>query len=533
MDPNPVPPVPDAGMPPNPAPIDAGSAPSVPPDPVPIDTGPSDDPVVDQCPRDDAKLEPGECGCGQSDVDTDADGVADCNDACQEDPHKTEPGACGCGVPDVDADNDQLFDCEDECPTDAAKSQPGVCGCNVVESLDDGDEDGTPDCVDACPDGEVVSVAHVCGCGLSDDPTDSDGDGTPDCVDLCPADADKIEPGSCGCGNPEAIDDMDGDGTMDCFDGCQLDANKTEPLVCGCGVPEDASDDDGDGTPNCLDGCQLDANKTEPLVCGCGVAENVEDLDGDGVPYCLDGCPEDAAKASAGSCGCGVAESPHCATLKAALVTRYGFNGTDASIVDSIGGKDGTAVNATQSGQGYLALSGGTSDQYVDLPNNLLSGLSNATFEVWFGWSGGNDWQRVFDFGSSNQPEGTQGAGQSFLYLNCAPAPRVGFRANGTEVNILSPIATSTSALTHVAVVFDDAGDAIYLYVDGAEQGSVATTDSLSSVTYLNNWLGRSQFVGDDDFAGILGEFRIYDFALSAEQVALSYQLGPNPAFLQ
>ena len=40
------------------------------------------------------------------------------NDHCPNDHSKLEPGVCGCGVPDVDSDGDGKLDCEDECPQD-------------------------------------------------------------------------------------------------------------------------------------------------------------------------------------------------------------------------------------------------------------------------------------------------------------------------------------------------------------------------------------------------------------------------------
>ena len=42
--------------------------------------------VVDECPDDPAKTEPGICGCGVADDDSDGDGVADCDDECPDDP---------------------------------------------------------------------------------------------------------------------------------------------------------------------------------------------------------------------------------------------------------------------------------------------------------------------------------------------------------------------------------------------------------------------------------------------------------------
>ena len=47
-------------------------------------------------------------------VDTDSDGVDDWSDGCPSDPAKTEPGTCGCGIEDIDTDADALLDCEEE-----------------------------------------------------------------------------------------------------------------------------------------------------------------------------------------------------------------------------------------------------------------------------------------------------------------------------------------------------------------------------------------------------------------------------------
>ena len=99
-------------------------------------------------------------------------------DACPTDPDKTDPGVCGYGQPDTDTDGDGTLDCADECPNDAEKTAAGACGCGEAETPDT-DEDGTVDCADACPADPLKTDAGVCGCGLPD--TDVDGDGTPDC----------------------------------------------------------------------------------------------------------------------------------------------------------------------------------------------------------------------------------------------------------------------------------------------------------------------------------------------------------------
>ena len=151
------------------------------------------DSQIDECPQDDLKSFPGECGCGVSDEDTDGDGLVDCKDNCPNDANKLEPGQCGCGVPDVDTDNDGI--------------------CNSVDVDDDGD---------GWPDGEEV----ICGSNpilYSSVPLDSDGDDVCDGADICVGD-DTL--------------DNDADGTPDCADECPFDYGKTDVGLCGCGVTE-------------------------------------------------------------------------------------------------------------------------------------------------------------------------------------------------------------------------------------------------------------------------------------------------------
>jgi TolB-like protein len=91
--------------------------------------------INDLCPDDPLKTEPGTCGCGVADVDSDHDGMVDCNDSCPNDPLKTARGICGCGVADVDTDQDGTMDCDDNCPDDPLKTEPGICDCGIPDTL--------------------------------------------------------------------------------------------------------------------------------------------------------------------------------------------------------------------------------------------------------------------------------------------------------------------------------------------------------------------------------------------------------------
>ena len=136
----------------------------------------------------------------------------DINDNCPDDPEKFDPGVCGCGVPDIDSDNDGILDCDDNCPDNPDKTSPGICGCGTLDI--DSDQDDILDCFDGCIDDPDKSEPGICGCGITD--IDTDRDGFSDCIDSCPADSDKVDPGICGCGQTDT--DTDEDGLWDCYD---------------------------------------------------------------------------------------------------------------------------------------------------------------------------------------------------------------------------------------------------------------------------------------------------------------------------
>ncbi len=248
-----------------------------------------------------------------------------------------------------------------------------------------------------------------------------------------------------------------------------------------------------------------------------------------------DECPEDDLKIYPGVCGCGTPEEI-CAPLEQALVHRYAFDGTGVVAFDDIGGADGRIVNAELTGDGELRLDR-TLEEYVDLPNGIISVLSNATFEAWVVWNTPEPnqfWERIFDFGVSTAGEDLRQSGQSYLFL--APAQfRTAYKnlVSGGEVLIDARDPFPMNALVHVAVVVDAAAQELRLYLNAADEGRVALSESLTTVDDVNNWLGRSQFAVDTRFGGSFLEFRIYAAALTQLELENSLSLGDSPWFLR
>ena len=275
------------------------------------------------------------------------------------------------------------------------------------------------------------------------------------------------------------------------------------------------------------------------LPLGCNGTERLEVV--------LDDCLDDEQKVYPGVCGCGIPEE-RCVPLKSALVHRYAFDGTGTRAIDGVGGADGKLMNTELMDVGELYLDrGGELEQYVELPNGIISVLSSATFEAWVIWEPPPVapmpfWERIFDFGVSTKGEDQREFGRSYLFLapgqpgTTPPTPRTAFRDDNLpgEVIVNGRDAMPSNTAFEVAVVVDDAAHELRLYLNGVEQpNKVPLSEPLGAIQDVNNWLGRSQFIADSRFGGSLLEFRIYDRALTAAELADSASLGDSPAFLQ
>jgi hypothetical protein len=251
-------------------------------------------------------------------------------------------------------------------------------------------------------------------------------------------------------------------------------------------------------------------------------------------PGPTDACPADPNKVSPGKCGCGVPEI--CADLKAGLAHRYSFDLAGMVAKDSIGTADGTIVAAAASA-GKLSFDG-TAVAYVDLPNGLVSSLHDASFEIWLQWGGGAIWQRIFDFGTNDQGENLQGAGTSYLFLTPSDGSsgkvlRSSFSLNGvgSETVVKTPAPLPTDTMQHIVLVADDTNNELRIYLNGAVAALSGWTQSLSSLSDLNNWIGRSNS-RDAPLKATIEEVRIYKIALDQAHVTASHDFGPNPSFL-
>lgn len=251
-------------------------------------------------------------------------------------------------------------------------------------------------------------------------------------------------------------------------------------------------------------------------------------------------------------------------TADAALRHRYSFT-SDAS--DSVGGANGTVVDpgvptAVFAG-GKLDLSANVGngsnniveDAFVDLPNGIVTAATSGgtagqlTVEIWAQSAENRNWAALFSAGTSNGGEGVSPGGNNADYIQVIPQNGQNGRIRttthrtgvGAEGFVDFGTAMSTTQPTHVVSVYDQSGGlpgTISLYVDGSFIGSnpIAAGLDIAAMADNNNWLGRSQWP-DSLFDGWYDEVRIYDHALSANEVTANFRGGadavvPEPASL-
>jgi hypothetical protein len=233
-------------------------------------------------------------------------------------------------------------------------------------------------------------------------------------------------------------------------------------------------------------------------------------------------------------------------------VHRWSFTAvnTDGAVPDLIGDADGTIYGAVpDQGGTRLVLDG--DDDYVDLPNGILSAHTSVTIEAWVVWEGtavAGLWQRIWDFGTNSAGEllgpNTNGAtysAEATTHFHLSPQINNGDNdvmrltmwpgSSGGETLLLAPAALPTDELVHVAVVYDPPTGRAAIYQDGellVEDDVDQARMPLSQLDDVNCFLGRSNYSADDSFDGALDEVRIYDHALTADEISLSFARGPD-----
>jgi Concanavalin A-like lectin/glucanases superfamily/Bacterial Ig-like domain len=247
--------------------------------------------------------------------------------------------------------------------------------------------------------------------------------------------------------------------------------------------------------------------------------------------------------------------------VTASLIHRYSFNG---NANDSVGSANGTLMGTATVSGGQLVLDGSATNSYVTLPAGIVSNLNEISVETWvsFNPTNINAFAAIFAFGNQDTANPVnQGSGMN--YIDCQPnnggSIIAGF-GQGDPGNAAETDARAAQALVgqtnvQVVCVYHPLAGYQAVYTNGVLAASAPMFNNLidpvayvgptyNKNTILNfqlgadplNWIGQSVFTGnpntssasDPGFNGSIDEFRIYNGALSASQIAADNALGAN-----
>lgn len=205
------------------------------------------------------------------------------------------------------------------------------------------------------------------------------------------------------------------------------------------------------------------------------------------------------------------------------LILHYNFEDLSSGQVPdltSITG-NGTLVRNAKIENGLLDLTNSqgankTNSNALKLPDNFTQHIVDFTVSTWVKIANPASWGRIFDFGN--------GSDANYIFLG---NNRLGIKNNsGTEQSLLMSSGIPKNEWTHVAVTYQynnsTAKATAILYKDGVNVGTKTDmTYTLQGLgTTAHNHIGKSQFSADPGLDGYLKDFRIYDRALSAGDVA-------------
>lgn len=191
----------------------------------------------------------------------------------------------------------------------------------------------------------------------------------------------------------------------------------------------------------------------------------------------------------------------------------YPFDGDPS---DKVSGFHGTATGSPPyvTGQFGQAIQLDGTEDYVTLPAGAAD-YEAITIAAWVYWNGGNQWQRIFDFGNNTD---------QYLFLT----PRSGSNTlrfaikNGGNEQIAETSQLPATQWVHVAITLS--GNTARLYVNGIlKNTNSGMTLKPTDFRPQFNFIGNSQWP-DPLFNGAIDEFRIYDYALSLQDIAALYE---------
>lgn len=230
--------------------------------------------------------------------------------------------------------------------------------------------------------------------------------------------------------------------------------------------------------------------------------------------------------------GVGLAVNGQCQSfLTDGLVAYYPFNGNASDA--SGNGHDGTANGATlttdrfgQANQAYLF---GGNSAYITAPFSGTVFSNDFTASVWFNANDyANGWANLLH--EENQSLALQVAG---LACGCGgPGHLIAYASYpGPSFNWSLERAQQTPVGRYCQVVVTKAGTKVTMYLNSqiAVTGQVSDPNTQPGSTLWIGWSPREDVLGNSVFHGVIDDIRIYNRALSSNEVAQLYAIESAP----
>jgi GH43 family beta-xylosidase len=215
----------------------------------------------------------------------------------------------------------------------------------------------------------------------------------------------------------------------------------------------------------------------------------------------------------------GLSAPAQAAEITDGLALWYKLDSASGTVaVDSSGnGRNGT-VNGTAGWSGTEGLTFNGSDTYVKVPDNIMSGMNSITvsMDVQIDAAQATPYF-LYGFGNTSN-----GAGNGYLFTT-GDSFRTAIASGSfsTEQNTRASAALPRSVWKHVT--YTQTGTTGVLYHDGVEVArntSVTTTPgSIGSGITTANYIGKSLYSNDKLFKGRMRDFRVYNRALTPDEV--------------
>lgn len=189
-----------------------------------------------------------------------------------------------------------------------------------------------------------------------------------------------------------------------------------------------------------------------------------------------------------------------------------------------------TTADANIYGTDYTAYSfqGGQPSQtnsYIMLPSGVFNDMDAITVSCWVNMSAYTGYQRIWDFGFKSGDSDFDTTSYMYLIADGYNSGHTGYTAAitnsgwGNEMGPEKGEALATNEWIFTTVTLDENG-VMALYEDGALIGETETGLDVSLLEGADNaMIGYGQFK-NDIFSGMVADFKIYDYAMTAEEVA-------------